>query len=180
MTPHKGFQYICNIVDCFSRFAFEQECKTKSATEISKVVLSYIYLYGAPRILQSDTGKEFRNSHLKEVVIQFDTVQMQTLHEPPSKLNKATRPKTPYQLFFSRPNFAVPLDDQVPYASLTKEERDFLEHAELDVDENESEEELTELRSVDVQQSSLSEASCGNQFASTNHIEEELTLHGKF
>ncbi|XP_052090773.1 uncharacterized protein LOC127727698 [Mytilus californianus] len=93
-----------------------------------------------------------------------------------NRLNKATRPKTPYQLFFSRPNFAVPLDDQVPYASLTKEERDFLEHAELDVDENESEEELPEV-SVDVLHSSLTEASGGNQFASTNHNEEELTLH---
>lgn len=152
MPPHKGFQYICNIVDCFSRFAFGQACKTKSATEISKVVLSYIYLYGAPRILQSDNGKEFRNSNLKEVVDQFDTVQMhgrpyhpqsqgrverfnRTLTEyfrikmsersnwsdqlPEfyyaynNRLNKATRPKTPYQLFFTRPNFAVPLDDQV-------------------------------------------------------------------
>ncbi|CAG2243738.1 unnamed protein product [Mytilus edulis] len=215
MPPHKGFQYICNIVDCFSRFAFGQACKTKSATEISKVVLSYIYLYGAPRILQSDNGKEFRNSNLKEVVDQFDTVQMhgrpyhpqsqgrverfnRTLTEyfrikmsersnwsdqlPEfyyaynNRLNKATRPKTPYQLFFTRPNFAVPLDDQVPYASLTKEERDFLEHVELDVDENESEEELPEVI-IDVRHSSLTEASDGNQIASTHHNEEELTLH---
>ncbi|CAG2215436.1 unnamed protein product [Mytilus edulis] len=215
MPPHKGFQYICNIVDCFSRFAFGQACKTKSATEISKVVLSYIYLYGAPRILQSDNGKEFRNSNLKEVVDQFDTVQMhgrpyhpqsqgrverfnRTLTEyfrikmsersnwsdqlPEfyyaynNRLNKATRPKTPYQLFFTRPNFAVPLDDQVPYASLTKEERDFLEHAELDVDENESEEELPEVI-IDVRHSSLTEALDGNQIASTHHNEEELTLH---
>ncbi|CAG2236030.1 unnamed protein product [Mytilus edulis] len=93
-----------------------------------------------------------------------------------NRLNKATRPKTPYQLFFTRPNFAVPLDDQVPYASLTKEERDFLEHAELDVDENESEEELPEVI-IDVRHSSLTEASDGNQIASTHHNEEELTLH---
>ncbi|CAC5418397.1 unnamed protein product [Mytilus coruscus] len=152
MPLHKGFQYICNIVDCFSRFAFGIACKTKSATEISKFVLSYIYLYGAPSILQSDNGKEFRNSHLTEVVIQFDTVQMHGIPYHPqsqgrverfnrklteycrikmsersdwsdqlpelyyaynNRLNKAIRPKTPYQLFFSRPNFAVLLADQV-------------------------------------------------------------------
>ncbi|XP_063412148.1 uncharacterized protein LOC134694957 [Mytilus trossulus] len=93
-----------------------------------------------------------------------------------NRLNKATRPKTPYQLFFTRPNFAVPLDDQVPYASLTKEERDFLKHAELDVDEHESEEELPE-EIIDIRHSSLTEASYGNQIASTHHNEEELTLH---
>ncbi|CAG2195599.1 unnamed protein product [Mytilus edulis] len=68
------------------------------------------------------------------------------------------------------------LQKNVPYASLTKEERDFLEHAELDVDENESEEELPEVI-IDVRHSSLTEALDGNQIASTHHNEEELTLH---
>ena len=30
-----------------------------------------------------------------------------------NRVNKATRPSTPYQMFFKRPNFAAPLDDKV-------------------------------------------------------------------
>ena len=30
-----------------------------------------------------------------------------------NRLNKATRPNTPYQMFFKRPNFAAPLNDKV-------------------------------------------------------------------
>ncbi|MES9884479.1 MAG: hypothetical protein ABW185_26845 [Sedimenticola sp.] len=30
-----------------------------------------------------------------------------------NRVNKGTRPATPYQQFFKRPNFSAPLDDQV-------------------------------------------------------------------
>ena len=60
----------------FQRYSFGKATKGKTANEIAHVVLNFIYLFGAPRILQSDNGKEFRNSDLAEVVEEFETKQM--------------------------------------------------------------------------------------------------------
>ena len=76
MPSCKGYNYVCNIVDCYSRFGFGKATKGKSAKEIAEIVLQYIYIFGPPRILQSDNGKEFRNSDLAEVVKQFEAIQM--------------------------------------------------------------------------------------------------------
>ena len=64
MPPVRGFGYICNIVDCYSRFAFGGPLKGKHAKDVADLLLKFIYLFGSPRILQSDNGKEFTNSDL--------------------------------------------------------------------------------------------------------------------
>ena len=159
MPMCKGYNYVCNIVDCYSRFAFGQATKGKTAIEIANIVMKYIYIFGAPRILQSDNGKEFRNKELEEVMKTFETKQMHGRPYHPqsqgrverfnrtlteyfrikmaddrnwvdsldefyytynNRLNKATRPNTPYQLFYKRPNFAAPLNDQVLFYMLVQ------------------------------------------------------------
>ena len=60
----------------FHRYSFGKATKGKTAKEIADVVLNYIYLFRAPRILKSDNGKEFHNSDLAEVLAEFDTKQM--------------------------------------------------------------------------------------------------------
>ncbi|XP_076084159.1 KRAB-A domain-containing protein 2-like [Mytilus galloprovincialis] len=151
MPCYKGFNYVCNILDYYSRFAFGCATKTKTAKEIADVVLKYIYLYGAPRILQSDNGKEFTNKDLEGVVEEFKSkqihgrpyhpqsqgrverfnrtmttffrVKMSTLkdwvEELPhfyytynNRVNSVTKPLTPYQMYFKRPNFATPVEEQ--------------------------------------------------------------------
>ncbi|CAC5402705.1 unnamed protein product [Mytilus coruscus] len=74
--PVKGYNYICNIVDCFSRLAFGGPLKGKFAKDVAELTLKYVYLYGPPRILQSDNGKEFTNVNLAEVVSIFKTRQI--------------------------------------------------------------------------------------------------------
>ncbi|CAC5416750.1 unnamed protein product [Mytilus coruscus] len=64
MPPCKGYNYICNIVDCYSRFAFGGHLKQKTAKEVSELLLKFIYIFGRPRILQTDNGKEFNNADL--------------------------------------------------------------------------------------------------------------------
>ena len=51
-----------------------------------------------------------------------------------NRVNKSTRPDTPYQLFFSRPNMSSSSCEQVDINNLTKEEKEFLEYAHLDVE----------------------------------------------
>ena len=60
----------------FHRYSFRKATKSKTAKEIAHVVLNFIYLFGAPLIIQSDNGKEFRNSGLAEVVEEFETKQI--------------------------------------------------------------------------------------------------------
>ncbi|CAC5426746.1 unnamed protein product [Mytilus coruscus] len=73
MPPCKGYNYICNIVDCYSRFAFGGHLKQKTAKEVSELLLKFIYIFGPPRILQTDNGKEFNNADLCAVMDEFKT-----------------------------------------------------------------------------------------------------------
>ncbi|CAG2206142.1 unnamed protein product [Mytilus edulis] len=134
MPAVRGYTYACNIINCYSRFAFGGPTKTKTAKEIADLILKFLYLLGSPRILQSDNGKEFSNSNLADVIDVFKTRQIhgrpyhpqsqgrverfnRTLKEfyynYNNRVHKATKPATPYQLFFQRPNFAPPVDEQL-------------------------------------------------------------------
>ena len=73
MPPCRGYNYICNIVDCYSRFAFGGCLKQKTAKEVSDTLLKFIHIFGPPRILQTDNGKEFNNEDLKAVMDEFKT-----------------------------------------------------------------------------------------------------------
>ncbi|CAC5400989.1 unnamed protein product [Mytilus coruscus] len=144
MPPCKGYNYICNIVDCYSRFAFGGHLKQKTAKEVSELLLKFIYIFGPPRILQTDNGKEFNNADLCAVMDEFKTRKINGRPYHPqsqgrverfnrtvvayfraqfvdtrdwtsllgefyykynNRVNKSTRPMTPHQRFFKRPNF---------------------------------------------------------------------------
>lgn len=63
------------------RFAFGAALKTKSASEVAdKIIRNGIWKYGAPRILQSDNGKEFCNADLKEVM---EEMKIREIHGRP-------------------------------------------------------------------------------------------------
>ncbi|CAG2221777.1 unnamed protein product [Mytilus edulis] len=51
-----------------------------------------------------------------------------------NRVNSVTKPLTPYKMYFKRPNFATPVEEQIPYQNLTEEEILFLRNAHLDVD----------------------------------------------
>lgn len=56
-TEYRGYDYICNIVDCYmySRLAFGACWKQKTAKEMSDTLIFLIYfLIGPPSILQSE------------------------------------------------------------------------------------------------------------------------------
>jgi len=72
----RGYQYVCNIVDCFSRFAMGGAIKNKSAKDEVEVFLECVYRYGPPRILQTDNGKEFNNGQLSSLMDELKSLKI--------------------------------------------------------------------------------------------------------
>jgi len=67
---NKGFKYILNCIDVFSRFARSVPLKTKSAADVSEA-LKVLFKSAKPRHLQTDEGKEFYNSQVKSILVKL-------------------------------------------------------------------------------------------------------------
>ncbi|VDI45812.1 Hypothetical predicted protein [Mytilus galloprovincialis] len=86
-----------------------------------------------------------------------------------NRVNSVTKPLTPYQMYFKRPNFATPVEEQIPYQNLTEEERLFLRNAHLDVDGEEENE--RENNTEHNQQAKVVDTA-------TDEYDDELSLEG--
>lgn len=60
-AENDGFSWILTIVDLFSRYCMVAKLKHKTAVEVGSSLNWVMSTFGAPQILQSDNGKEFRN-----------------------------------------------------------------------------------------------------------------------
>ena len=60
--PDGEYKWICNVQDHFTKFCWLKPLKSKCAEEVAQVLYELMGTYGSPCILQSDNGKEFRNS----------------------------------------------------------------------------------------------------------------------
>ena len=78
-----GYEYVCHTIDCYSRIAMGAGIKNKSAKEVCRVIVSCMYRYGAPRILQTDNGKEFNNASLTEVMQDMKALKINGRHTTP-------------------------------------------------------------------------------------------------
>lgn len=62
LTPTKeGYQYICVMVDYFTKWCEAFPLKTKSAEEVTTCIIKHFYKFGAPKRLLTDQGTEFVN-----------------------------------------------------------------------------------------------------------------------
>jgi len=57
----RGFKWILTVVDVFSKYLWAQPLKNKSAEEV-KEAFSHIFKERRPIVLQTDNGKEFKNT----------------------------------------------------------------------------------------------------------------------
>lgn len=57
-----GYGWIVNILDSYSKFMFPVAVKTKTAENIKLALKQQIDREGAPKIIQTDNGKEFKNA----------------------------------------------------------------------------------------------------------------------
>ena len=60
--PDGEYNWICNVQDHFTKFCRLKPLKAKSAEEVALFLYELMGTYGAPVILQSDNGREFRNN----------------------------------------------------------------------------------------------------------------------
>ncbi len=102
MPAHNGYEYCCNIIDCYSRFAMGAAIKNKSAKAVCEVVVDKMFAYGPPRILQSDNGKEFNNSALSAVVDEMKTMKIHGRPYHPQSQGRVERLNQTLARFFRR------------------------------------------------------------------------------
>lgn len=61
-------RYLLTIIDCFSRYAFVKSIKSKNGQAVSEAfrqIFDEDSIHGAPRLLQTDKGREFYNRHVQ-------------------------------------------------------------------------------------------------------------------
>jgi transposase InsO family protein len=66
--PDGDYKWIAHAKDHFTRFSWACPLTTKEAKYVAGFLLSIFTQFGAPTILQSDNGKEFVASIIKEIV----------------------------------------------------------------------------------------------------------------
>jgi transposase InsO family protein len=62
------FQWILHIKDHFSKFSWAYPLCSKEAQSVAEKLLQQFYLFGVPKILQSDNGKEFVAKVIKVLI----------------------------------------------------------------------------------------------------------------
>jgi hypothetical protein len=76
---NKGFKWILNIIDVWSRYAWSIPLKTKTATEVTQAFRDTFKLAGRiPKYLWVDQGKEFYNSEMTALLASYNIKRYST------------------------------------------------------------------------------------------------------
>lgn len=67
-APDRGYKYILNYQDHFSKFLFLRAMKTKTAAETAYNLIDIFCTITPPTVLQSDNGREFTAQVIKDMV----------------------------------------------------------------------------------------------------------------
>lgn len=68
---NKGFNYLLTVIDVFSKHAWAEPVKTKSANDVADAMTGILQKGRVPRKLQTDNGKEFYNSKFEVLMKQY-------------------------------------------------------------------------------------------------------------
>ena len=69
---NKGYKYLLTVIDCFSKYAWAEPLKNKTAEEVTGAMERILKDNKSPKNIQSDLGKEFYNSKFKALMTKFD------------------------------------------------------------------------------------------------------------
>ncbi|KAI5152519.1 hypothetical protein ENBRE01_2890 [Enteropsectra breve] len=73
---NRGYCWILNIVDVYSKFLISIPPKSKSAVSVLAGFKKAFHLYGEPQIVQTDNGTEFKNSTVKHYFLSLNVQQI--------------------------------------------------------------------------------------------------------
>ena len=62
-----GYRYLCNLIDCFSKYLFSIPMLRKDAITVHDFLFYLFEKEGTPYILHTDNGKEFKNTRVQEL-----------------------------------------------------------------------------------------------------------------
>ena len=66
---NRGYSYILNVIDTFSKYCFLEPLKTKTGSEVAVAFDKIIRESGRkPRLLHCDRGKEYLNKDFKKIL----------------------------------------------------------------------------------------------------------------
>lgn len=69
---NRGYRYILIVIDIFSKMAYAEPLKNKTANEVTKAMKHILNKVGRPiKNLHTDEGKEFMNSIMKNLLRQY-------------------------------------------------------------------------------------------------------------
>src|SRR5436190_3690312 len=69
---NKGFNYILNVIDCFTKKAYSRPLKSKSGKDVTSAMSNILEEIGSPmKHLHTDDGKEFYNSLFKGLMQKY-------------------------------------------------------------------------------------------------------------
>lgn len=70
-TTEDGHQYICVIIDYFTKWPQAYSLKSKSASEVTKCIVKFFHQFEAPKRILTDQGKEFVNAVCTHFLVGF-------------------------------------------------------------------------------------------------------------
>lgn len=68
---NNGFSYILTVTDCFSKKVWARPLKNKSGVSIATALREILETTRSPKILQSDSGGEFKNKEVDKLCAEF-------------------------------------------------------------------------------------------------------------
>ena len=69
--PDHNFKYILNYQDHLTKFVILRPMQTKTAEEVTHILLDIFCILGAPSVLQSDNGRKFANRIIEELKVMW-------------------------------------------------------------------------------------------------------------
>jgi transposase InsO family protein len=70
-TNGKTYRWILQLKDHFTKYCWGKALEHKEAREVYNSIREIFFLFGAPRILQSDNGREFVNQLINSLLSDF-------------------------------------------------------------------------------------------------------------
>ena len=84
---NRGYSYILNVIDTFSKYCFLEPLKTKTGSEVAVAFDKIIRESGRkPRLLHCDRGKEYLNKDFKKILDKYGIRMYHTFNEEKSSI----------------------------------------------------------------------------------------------
>ncbi|KAF7685352.1 Pro-Pol polyprotein [Cucumispora dikerogammari] len=99
---NNNYKYILVVIDCYSKFIWAFSLITKSPTHVKTSLLQIFNTFAPPKILQSDNGKEFKNSTLNDLCEEYNIVFVHGRPRKPTTQGQVERSNSTIKSCISR------------------------------------------------------------------------------